>query len=204
MTETAAPGLHDAILLCAGIAAVYLVVAVMQLMQLKRRTPVLLAAKEPSVSSHLPMNNDVRASHDASFSSQLRQSNIEAELKRELKRLGAEVDRLHEVFQAESQAIRTEVQAELQQLRLLRTERKNVSNVMPFYNEAMDFARGGLSAAGIAVRCGISLGEAELVAALAHNPNDHSAVESLPQHQTASERNDERNQRYHSRQRAAA
>ena len=39
----------------------------------------------------------------------------------------------------------------------------------PLYNEAMVLAQKGVDAAGIAGQCGISIGEAELVAALSRD-----------------------------------
>jgi hypothetical protein len=45
---------------------------------------------------------------------------------------------------------------------------KAARNVSPLYNEALNMAQHGLNAEGIASRCGISIAEAELVAALAN------------------------------------
>lgn len=153
MMETNAPGLHDAILLCAGVAAVYLVVALLQLMQLKGPRSLSLPAREPSVGLDLPLDPGLP---DESFAGQLKQRSLEAELKR----LGGEVERLRE-----------ELRATQDDIKLLRRERI-VASVTPLYNEALSFAKRGFNAAGIASHCGISMGEAELVAALARNPED--------------------------------
>lgn len=161
MIETAAPELHDAILLCAGVSAVYLVVALLQLMQLKRRKPVTIAVREPSVGEPLPLEANAFSPSDSSFPEQLKRVNIEAGLKQ----LDVELERL-----------RTELQTTRDELKLMRSER-TVQGGPPLYNEAMSFARSGLSAVGIASRCGISMGEAELVAALARDPKDFGIAE---------------------------
>ena len=151
MMATDAPELHDAILLCAGIAAVYLVVAWLQLRQLKRPRLLALRGLEPSVGLDLAL---APKADEESFAGQLRQRSLEAELKR----LGQEVDRLRE-----------ELRAAQDDIKLLRSERA-IATVTPLYNEAMSFAKRGINAAGIATQCGISMGEAELVAALAGKP----------------------------------
>lgn len=156
MMETNAPGLHDAILLCAGIASVYLVVAVLQLMQMRRSTAATLPVREPSLGVALPFAADSPKQDGSSFANELRQRHTETEMKR----LGLEVERLHAELHA--------MQDEIKQLR----RERNVTPAAPLYNEAMSFARRGLDAAGIASRCGISLGEAELVVALARDPKD--------------------------------
>jgi hypothetical protein len=46
---------------------------------------------------------------------------------------------------------------------------KLAHNTSPMYAEAMTLAQQGVSAANIADRCGISLGEAELVVSLAQS-----------------------------------
>ena len=59
MIETVAPGFHDAVLLGAGIAAVYLVVALLQLIQLHRHqrpTAVREPLIEPQYRSEIALN----------------------------------------------------------------------------------------------------------------------------------------------------
>jgi Protein of unknown function (DUF2802) len=175
--ESMAPGFHDAILLCAGVAGVYLVVAVLQLLQLKSRRPIAPAkttAREPSVASKLPVDVASPNTGSTSFARQLTQRTVEVELKRQ--RL--ELDRL-----------RVELHATQGEIKLLRSERK-IGNVAPLYNEAMDFARRGVDAAGIATRCGISRGEAELVAVLARNVTDQARSPGLPLDLISSEANE--------------
>lgn len=82
------------------------------------------------------------------FANELRQSHLDAEidqLRRESAMLRDELAQLHE---------------ELARMRA-------TQNVSPMYSEAASLAQKGVSADGIAGQCGISLGEAELVAALA-------------------------------------
>jgi hypothetical protein len=71
--------------------------------------------------------------------------------------------------------LRTRFEQEVRQLRdevvTLRSEiaeLKTARSVSPQYADAMALAQRGLSAQDLADRCGISLGEAELVSALAH------------------------------------
>lgn len=77
----------------------------------------------------------------------------------ERSKLDIEVQRLRrevEILRAETTRIAGEI-------RYLRTAR----NVSPLYSEAMTLAQQDVPVAGIADQCGISIGEAELVAALA-------------------------------------
>lgn len=70
----------------------------------------------------------------------------------------------------EVQSLRIEVASLRQTLAELQDELerlKAAQNVSPLYNEAVGLAQHGLDAAGIADRCGISIAEAQLVAALA-------------------------------------
>ncbi len=175
--ESIAPGFHDAILLCVGVAVVYLVVAVLQLLQIRSRRPhpsSANTAREPSVASKLPLDAESTNVSKASFASQLTQRTIEIELKRQ---------------RLELESLRADLQATQSELKLLRSERK-VGNVAPLYNEAMDFARRGVDAAGIAARCGISRGEAELVAALASNAADKDSTPAFSKDLEISEDNE--------------
>ena len=123
MMETAVPELHDAILLCVGVAAVYLVVTMLQLMRLRRHRLVPIVAREPAVRSQLPLDVDVSFTGAPSFLHQLRRTSIEAGLKR----LDLEVVRL-----------RMELQETRDEVKRLRSERggagvKSVQN--PTVNE---------------------------------------------------------------------
>ena len=89
----------------------------------------------------------------AMFAQELAQSNVELELKR----LRREVEQLR--------ADMNEMAEELRQL-------KSTRNISPLYHEAMTLAQHGEPAEGIAAQCGISIGEAELVAALARSKRE--------------------------------
>ena len=62
------------------------------------------------------------------------------------------------------------------------------------YSEAMVLARQGMAANGIAGHCGISIGEAELVAALARGTSEFERHE---QGEDRDERNTESGNRFH-------
>ena len=73
-------------------------------------------------------------------------------------------------LQLEFQQLRQEVAQLRQETKHLAAEvwnLKTARNVAPIYGEAMTLAQQGEPPAGIAAQCGISVGEAELVAALA-------------------------------------
>lgn len=61
------------------------------------------------------------------------------------------------------------IRLDLAQLAVEVRQVKMAKNVSPMYTEAMLFAQQGESVQGIADRCGISIGEAELVVSLARS-----------------------------------
>lgn len=85
----------------------------------------------------------------------------EPEFARELARTGMEAEL--QVLRRESAELRRVLDEVREELAVLKAAR----NVSPLYNEAMALAQRGVGADGIASQCGISLAEAELVAALA-------------------------------------
>ena len=185
MIETVAPGLHDAILLGAGIAAVYLVVALLQLFQLSRHQPPAAVREpliEPQYRSETVLNASDKVKEDRDFADHLRSSKLEASVQR----LSGEVAALRDALSA----TRVEVDA----LRT-RSNAQPVKHEIPSYNDAMDMAKRGLSAVGIASRCGISMSEAELVAALARHPKKIDSVAEI-RLQSANGENDELRSRY--------
>lgn len=151
MIELSAPGLRELLLLGVVLVAIYLVVLVMRLRRpppTEQRIPphwAALSATEPGPAAQVVVGPEIQ---DRDFASRLAQSaaNLEVQrLQREVTELRAEVAQLSE---------------EIRQL-------KATHNVSPVYSEAMSLAERGELPAGIAARCGISIGEAELVAALA-------------------------------------
>lgn len=76
-----------------------------------------------------------------------------------------------------------ELRLEVADLREMLTELQTTRHVSPQYAEAMVMARRGLDAQSIAERCTISIGEAELVAALSRNRQEYeNHEESLDEH----------------------
>jgi hypothetical protein len=173
-------GWRDVILVLAVMAGVYLVLLVTRLLQVagkrrdgkKQESKLRLSGWQPSASDTAPAappppQPDPAAPEQQEFARELAKSNIEVELER-LRRESA--------FQRDELARLAE---EIAQLKASR-------NVSPLYNEAMALAQQGMSAAGIAGRCGISIGEAELVASLARSG---TAFEHHEQGEDRDERN---------------
>lgn len=160
MIEAAAPELHDAILLCAGIAAVYMVIAIMQFFQINRqaiRTDAALPSppsKEPSIGRALLVEPLTGKANLSAFAMHLEQKTVDAELKR-----------LNEVISHQQ----TELATMGEELKRMRFERAG-NAATPNYNSAMTMARQGLGANAIALRCRISVGEAQLVTSLVRKP----------------------------------
>lgn len=96
------------------------------------------------------------------FPGQLARSSLERNLEVEVSHLRQETQQLR---------------AEVAQLALEVRQLKIVHNASPVYAEAVTLAQQGVSTADIADRCGISLGEAELVAALAQSEAKSSGDE---------------------------
>lgn len=117
-----------------------------------------IVSSTPAMSS-APGMPDPAASHEpAPFAQQLARSSLEVELahlRRESKALAEELAYLREEVAA----------------------LKAARNVSPLYSEAMSMAQQGAPASGIAGQCGISLAEAELVAALARGLPDEETDE---------------------------
>jgi hypothetical protein len=165
-------------LLCAGLTAVYLAVTLWQFFQLGRH-PVGSVNREPSVGPQVPF--DAASGDDVSLAAQLRRANVTTELQR--------LNRAIVLLQADLLATRDE-------LRQLRSESRAWSHASP-YDEAIEFARHGIDAAGIASRCGISRGEAELVTALARDPKNRGPeIRNAAWQKTANQHNEQEHERY--------
>jgi hypothetical protein len=154
-------GWRDAVIVIAGVTGIYLVLSVMRLLQVaaKRRAGVTGDTEQDPAPWRAGAINLEQVSEPAAdppapeFARELARSNVEVELQSlrrecaalrdETARLGDEVSRL-----------------------------KATRNVSPLYNEAMVLAQQGVPPAGIAGHCGISIGEAELVAALARGETE--------------------------------
>lgn len=154
-------GWRDIVLVLAAMMGVYVMVSVLRLFTVtsKRRSGVPPEPKR-GFSGWQPYSErqglavqPVPTPAVPEFAEELARSSVEVELERlrresahqreELARMGEEIARL-----------------------------KAARNVSPLYNEAMTLAQQGVSADGIAGHCGISVGEAELVAALVRGKNE--------------------------------
>lgn len=96
--------------------------------------------------------------------------------------LGESQERQQPVRTAEVQALREEVSSLRQTLADLQEELDRVKaaqNVSPLYNEAIGLAQHGIDVEGIAARCGISVAEAQLVAALTGKQNQPDEIDDL-------------------------
>jgi hypothetical protein len=163
-------GWRDVVLVLAAMVGVYLVLSLMRLFQVvgKRRDGEKKEAKrrlsgweiyppqEAQVSPQILQSAPVAP--DPDFARELAKSNTEVELER---------------LRRESAHLREEVARLAEEIALLKATR----NVSPLYNEAMSLAQQGMPAAGIAGHCGISIGEAELVASLARSGSEFERQE---------------------------
>ena len=156
MMELAVPGIHDAILMFTGIVAVYLGISIRQLCLLSRPRRRMVDAKEPTLPIPLPIRNEMSNQAEALRANQLAMNNFALEMKR----MNIEVSELRAALRS--------------------PQTKNDSKSASFYNDAMAYARRGLTAAGIAARCHMSLGEAELVIALVRNSSHSISNEGKP------------------------
>lgn len=147
---------RDLVLVAAAVIAIYLALSVMRLLQMASRrrraaqqSPVVeFSAAEPHVPVVEPQASSWPPAPVPEFAAELARSNVESEL-HSLRRECAQL--------REGMARLTEDVARI----------KATGNMSPLYNEAMVLAQQGMPADGIAGHCGISIGEAELVAALA-------------------------------------
>lgn len=177
MIDLAALGLRDYLLIAAVLAGGYFLLSLLPLLRMvgKRRTvtPEFAGADQPAAVPEAPavprdephdephgeprfarfapqsaLGDDGRGGGAGDFSRELAASSRDLELRR----LRQEMDQVL--------ANMTRLSEEVSAMRASR-------NVSPQYSEAMTLALQGESPDGIAARCGISIGEAELVAALA-------------------------------------
>lgn len=158
--------LRDGLLLAAVLVGIYFVMLWLRLARLrrgKRSVGLPLPPREPAIpqreTADAPepvLDEAVPAPATAAsgdFGAALQQRNLETQVQR---------------MNQEMVALRVEV-ARLQQ----EVNKANSSrHVSPLYGEAVSYAHQGLDAQAIAVRCGISVGEAELVVALAREPDN--------------------------------
>lgn len=187
---------REGVLLLAGLVVIYVVVMFVRLLRVgksgaprrpvERRAPSMampLAAEaaaprgepttprdeppQPLLSTLLGRDPAPRPTPgENDFAAELARSNLEVEVQQ---------------LRRETLGLRQQVAALEQELLQLKAR----SNVSPLYSEAMSLAQRGVPADGIAGQCGISLGEAELVAALARGETGappHSNEDQHGQH----------------------
>lgn len=161
-----------AIICAVAVIAVYLLVLLLRLSQIKRRKPGIPALERalkfdadgiytlrrgpplkeaadspPANRQPAPEAEAQDSSEAAQFREQLFRSSVEAELER----------------------MRSEVAGLKETIAQLKAARR----VSPQYNEAMSLAQRGMDKQSIADECGISIGEAELVLALSRNKQEY-------------------------------
>lgn len=162
-------GWRDGILLAVFLAAIYLVVALLGLMKLRRRSaphqvPQPASRMEEGWLPEEPREEARQEARQAALAEEaastppkaaLAMSPFAAQLA--LTELEAEVGRLR----AEMAALREEL-----------AEVKVAGRVSPLYAEAAALAQRGFDARGVAEECGISVAEAELVLAMSRDDKD--------------------------------
>lgn len=154
-------GWRDVVLVIAAVIGVYLVLSVMRLFQVggKRRSGARRDAGRGLSEAQIDFPLDAGEQSPGAvppapeFAEQLARSGFEVEL---------------QSLRRESAALRQDVARLAEEVSRLKATR----NVSPLYNEAMLLAQQGMPATGIAGHCGISIGEAELVAALARGESE--------------------------------
>lgn len=162
------PGWRDALFAAVVILAIYIGYILLRLSRPRRRAPLPAAADTPAPETQLPPapptlippeHADAPAAQSAASSAPPEPTALRG-VQTELVGLRAQMDAL----QHEVDTLRDEVE------RL-----KAARAVSPQYNDALSLAQKGMDAAGIAEKCGISIGEAELVCALARTQAEGGA-----------------------------
>jgi hypothetical protein len=182
-------GWRDGVLLAVGLSGVYLVLTVLRLFQVGKRAQqvdsrhdaefaVTPASTFAGVEPMIDLSREIPAQYIASPSGTpaapassamftrttprvMPPEPVPGDFARELSRSSVEVE--VQQLRRESAVLREELGKLRDELASLKAAR----NVSPLYNEAMALAQQGVPAEGISGQCGISLAEAELVAALA-------------------------------------
>lgn len=155
-------GWRDVILVVAAVTGVYLVLSVLRLFRVgakrggqpEKAARRWFSGKEPSLPPiGAEPHSESPAVAESAFSRELARTSVEAEL---------------EHLRRECAQLREELARVAEEVKRLKANR----NVSPLYDQATALAQQGMPAAGIAGHCGISIGEAELVAALARGGSD--------------------------------
>ncbi|MFA6311439.1 MAG: DUF2802 domain-containing protein [Sterolibacterium sp.] len=164
-----------AIICAVAVVAVYMLVSLLRLSQIRRRKPSV-----PAIERALKFDAD--GIYTLKRGLDLREPEAEATEaeSRWPAREAAAQPESKDVPPFGEQLFRSSVEAELDQLRgevagLKETiaQLKAARRVSPQYNEAMSLAQRGMDKQIIADECGISIGEAELVLALSRNKQEY-------------------------------
>lgn len=170
---------RDPVLLAAALVVIYVVFAVLRLLRFggqrgrpeaPRRPeggpagdPVLVARAEARGDATRDESQGAAPARPAPASVDPEESAAIPDFSRDLARSSLELE-FQQLWREVAQ-LREEVKHLAAEVWNLKTAR----NVAPIYGEAMTLAQQGEPPAGIAAQCGISVGEAELVAALARS-----------------------------------
>ncbi len=163
--------LRDVVLVAIGLAGVYLAVMVLRLTRLRRR-------RAAPVVDETPMAPMLDAQAEEEPAEDLVYAPPPAQRPAPSSDFGSELTRSQQ--DAQTRLLREEVAQLREQVGQLRAELADLKAarlVSPQYSDAMAFAQRGLSAQDVADRCGISLGEAELVWALSRGPKNFDEQE---------------------------
>lgn len=159
---------RDVLLVVAGLVGIYLIVMVLRLTQLRRRRAADAAREAPTPVATGDEGDEGDDKTDDVF---VYEAPVVTRPPEAPADFGAELARSHQ--DTEVRQLREEVvqlREEVGQLRAELVDLKAARHVSPQYADAMALAQRGLTAQDMADRCGISLGEAELVWALSRGP----------------------------------
>jgi hypothetical protein len=155
------------------LVAIYVVFSLMRLLRLsmsRRKSEALVRLEEPqdrnpaAVARAGTYRDPQWAPHaEPSPARVVAEERPHPDFARELAHSSLELEVQH--LRREAEKLRAEMTCLAEEVRHLKASR----NVSPVYGEAMTLAQQGEPPAGIAAQCGISVGEAELVAALARS-----------------------------------
>ena len=164
-----------AIICAVAVAAVYMLVSLLRLSQIRRGKPSI-----PAIERALKFDADGIYTLRRGPLANAVEDNQPAGRRRELEAESAAAPEASQISPFGEQLFRSSVEAELQQMRdevaaLKETiaQLKAARRVSPQYNEAMALAQRGMDKQNIAEECGISIGEAELVLALSRNKQEY-------------------------------
>lgn len=174
MIDFSALDVRDYAFLGVALVAVCLVFSMLQLPRLgmkRSKSGTLVRPEEPRDRNPAPVAK-AEAYRDPQSASHTEPSLVRVaaeecplppDFARELAHSSLELEVRH--LRREAEKLRAEMTSLAEEVRHLKASR----NVSPAYGEAMTLAQQGEPPAGIAAQCGISVGEAELVAALARS-----------------------------------